>query len=97
MDVEFCLPPKKEVLVYAPLTTAQQRYYKSLLDKTIVEMVEIERKKQLKELEKKEKEDNDHGMEVGSEGCSVQGEGGEVKSDGEMPKRSLRRRKSKTG
>lgn len=96
MDVEFCLPPKKEVLVYAPLTAAQQRYYKSLLDKTIVEMVEIERKKQLKELEKKE-EDNDHGMEVGSEGCSVQGEGGEVKGDGEMPKRSLRRRKSKTG
>ena len=97
MDVEFCLAPKKEVLVYAPLTTAQERYYKRLLDKTILEMVELERKKQLKELEKKEKEDNDHKMEVGSEGCSVQGEGGEVKGDGEMPKRSLRRRKSKTG
>ena len=25
MDVEFSLPPKKEVLVYAPLTTTQQR------------------------------------------------------------------------
>ena len=97
MDVEFCLPPKKEVLVYAPLTTAQERYYKSLLDNTIIEMVEIERKKQLKELAKKEKEDNDYGMEVGSEGCSMQGEGSEVRGDGEIPKRSLRRRKSKTG
>ena len=97
MDVEFCLPPKKEVLVYAPLTATQERYYKSLLDKTIMEMVETERKKQLEELAKKEKEDHDRGMEVGGEGCSVQGEGGEGKGDDEIPKRSLRRRKSKSG
>ena len=39
MDVEFSLPPKKEVLVYAPLTAVQQKYYTSLLDRTILEMV----------------------------------------------------------
>ena len=38
-DVEFSLPPKKEVLVYAPLTSIQQKYYTSLLDRTIFELV----------------------------------------------------------
>ena len=38
-DVEFSLPPKKEVLVYAPLTSVQQKYYTSLLDKTILDLV----------------------------------------------------------
>ena len=38
-DVEFSLPPKKEVVVYAPLTLVQQKYYSSLLDRTIMEMV----------------------------------------------------------
>ena len=42
-DVEFALPPKKEVLVYAPLTATQQRYYQSLLNNTIMKMIEEER------------------------------------------------------
>lgn len=77
-DVEFSLPPKKEILVYAPLTrfqvhepTAlvhffgvgpctmyprsyttpppQEKYYKSLLDHTIFELVEDNRRKRMLE------------------------------------------------
>ena len=35
MDVEFNLPPKKEVMVYAPLATKQAQYYKATLERTI--------------------------------------------------------------
>lgn len=50
-DVEFTLPPKKEVLVYAPLTSAQKYYYKSLLDRTILDTVQAQKKeKSLEEL-----------------------------------------------
>ena len=49
-DVEFDIPPKKEVLVYAPLTTTQERYYTSLLNNTIESMVEEGRRKRLREL-----------------------------------------------
>ena len=87
-DVEFCIPPKKEVLVYAPLTASQERYYKSLLDNTIVEMVEAGRVKQLAELAKRGKE-----MENGSgEGCGLEGDG----ESGTL-KRTVRRRKSRNG
>jgi len=33
--VEFNLPPKKEVLVYAPLVPKQAEYYKATLERTI--------------------------------------------------------------
>lgn len=87
-DVEFCIPPKKEVLVYAPLTASQERYYTSLLDKTIVEMVEAERKEQLAELAKKGKEMESHGGEE----CGLESD-----SESGVSKRALRRRKSRNG
>lgn len=34
-DVEMFLPPKKELLIYAPLTARQQVLYRAILDKTI--------------------------------------------------------------
>lgn len=70
-DVEFSLPPKKEVLVYAPLTAFQEKYYKSLLNNTIFEMMEKEEKKKTAELEKKGKENvlsTENGVEKESEG-----------------------------
>ena len=33
-DVDLDIPPKKEVLVYAPLTTEQKEVYESLVNKT---------------------------------------------------------------
>jgi len=38
-DVELSLPPKKEILVYAPLTLKQQTFYKASLDKTLPDIV----------------------------------------------------------
>lgn len=38
-EVELSLPPKKEVLVYAPLTEKQQTLYKACLDKTLPDIV----------------------------------------------------------
>ena len=38
-DVELSLPPKKEVLVYAPLTLKQQTFYRASLDKTLPDIV----------------------------------------------------------
>ncbi|XP_031567428.1 lymphoid-specific helicase-like [Actinia tenebrosa] len=38
-DVELSLPPKKELLVYAPLTKKQTTFYKAALDKTIENIV----------------------------------------------------------
>ena len=38
-DVELEVPPKKEVLVYAPLTKKQQEFYKATLNKTILNIV----------------------------------------------------------
>lgn len=38
-DVELSLPPKKEVLVYAPLTQKQETFYKAALDKTLLDIV----------------------------------------------------------
>ena len=69
--MEFSLPPKKEVLVYAPLTPYQEKYYKSLLNNTIFEMMEKEEKKKLAEMAKKGKENvfsNDGGEEMECDG-----------------------------
>lgn len=38
-DVELSLPPKKEVLVYAPLTQKQETFYKAALDRTLLNIV----------------------------------------------------------
>lgn len=35
-DVDLRIPPKKEVLVYAPLRPLQQEFYSSLIDRTIL-------------------------------------------------------------
>ena len=37
-DVEIKIPPKKEVLVYAPITPRQVELYKGILDQTILGM-----------------------------------------------------------
>ena len=37
--MELAIPPKKEVLVYAPLTEAQEWYYTALLNNTIMDLV----------------------------------------------------------
>ncbi|XP_006811814.1 lymphocyte-specific helicase [Saccoglossus kowalevskii] len=39
-DVALSIPPKKEVLVYAPLTPLQHEYYEATVDKTILKKVE---------------------------------------------------------
>ena len=83
-DVEFSLPPKKEVLVYAPLTAFQEKYYKSLLNNTIFEMMDKEEKKKLKEMEK------------GKENVSLGENGAEMESeDAGVGKRETRQRKAK--
>lgn len=38
-DVELSLPPKKEVLVCAPLTQKQETFYKAALDRTLLDIV----------------------------------------------------------
>jgi len=35
-DVDLTIPPKRELIVYAPLTTEQQEFYKGTLDRTIL-------------------------------------------------------------
>lgn len=39
-DVELKLPPKKELLVYAPMSSLQQEYYTSTVDKTILDKIQ---------------------------------------------------------
>ena len=39
-DVELEIPPKKEIIVYAPLSHTQQQLYKACLDKTLLQYVE---------------------------------------------------------
>jgi SNF2 family DNA or RNA helicase len=38
-DVDFVIPPKREVVVYAPLSIKQQEMYRCILDKTIAQLV----------------------------------------------------------
>ena len=42
-DVDLCIPPKKEILVYAPLTKEQQDYYKHIVDRTIMDKIDEKR------------------------------------------------------
>jgi len=39
MDVDLKIPPKKEVLVYCPMTSHQHEFYKATVDKTIESLV----------------------------------------------------------
>ncbi|XP_070570126.1 lymphocyte-specific helicase-like [Ptychodera flava] len=54
-DVELFIPPKKEVLVYAPLTKLQHYYYKATVDRTILHEIEAKKKKSLEVVELNEK------------------------------------------
>ncbi|XP_057299930.1 lymphocyte-specific helicase-like isoform X2 [Hydractinia symbiolongicarpus] len=38
-DVDLSIPPKKEILVYAPLTQKQQDFYRTTLDRTILDAI----------------------------------------------------------
>ena len=38
-DVDFVIPPKREIATYAPLSTKQQDMYRCILDKTIANLV----------------------------------------------------------
>ncbi|XP_077997156.1 lymphoid-specific helicase-like [Glandiceps talaboti] len=44
-DVELKIPPKREVLVFAPLTKLQHFYYKATVDKTILQRIEDKKTK----------------------------------------------------
>ncbi|XP_071450514.1 lymphoid-specific helicase-like [Hetaerina americana] len=50
-DVEINIPPKKEVIVYAPMTEIQKKYYSATLDKTISEYFGIKELFQMEEEE----------------------------------------------
>jgi len=39
VDVDFVIPPKREVVVYAQLSAVQQEMYRCILDKTIQQLV----------------------------------------------------------
>ena len=38
-DVDFVIPPKREIIAYAPLSTKQEEMYRCILDKTIAQLV----------------------------------------------------------
>jgi len=38
-DVDFVIPPKREVIVYAQLSAVQQEMYRCILNKTIAQLV----------------------------------------------------------
>jgi len=38
-DVDFVIPPKREVIVYAQLSAVQQEMYRCILNKTIEQLV----------------------------------------------------------
>ena len=38
-DVELDVPPKREILVYAPMTVVQQDMYKSIMDRSILNLI----------------------------------------------------------
>ena len=63
-DVELNIPPKKEILVYAPLTPLQQQYYTGILNKTIEQILSTQKKEASKEWEGgKESEEKENVME----------------------------------
>ena len=44
-DVDLKIPPKKEVIVYCPMTETQSTFYKATVDQTIAAMVQDDDKK----------------------------------------------------
>lgn len=44
-DVTLEVPPKKEIVVYAPLTAKQESFYRAIVDRTIATMLGKERVK----------------------------------------------------
>ena len=39
-DVDLMIPPKKELIVYAPMTKEQQEFYTATVDRTILQKIE---------------------------------------------------------
>ena len=39
-DVDLMIPPKKELIVYAPMTLDQQEFYEATIDRTILQKIE---------------------------------------------------------
>ncbi|QQP56443.1 Uncharacterized protein FKW44_001113 [Caligus rogercresseyi] len=50
-DIDYKIPPKKEILVYCPMTEHQKTMYKATLEKTIKELLEKDVSKNKKEEE----------------------------------------------
>ena len=42
-DVDLVIPPKREVLVYAPLTEKQEKYYRAAVDNSIKSLVQAKK------------------------------------------------------
>ena len=59
VDVEFDLPPKKEYVLYAPLTEQQKRIYEAVLNRTLRKLLidAKEHEKEQKEAEEKKKKE----------------------------------------
>ncbi|XP_069466693.1 lymphoid-specific helicase [Ambystoma mexicanum] len=47
-DVTLEVPPKREVIVYAPLTKKQEAFYTAILNKTIVKMLKLDKEEEQK-------------------------------------------------
>merc|ERR1719318_1377520 len=54
-DVDLQIPPKKEVLVYCPLTERQEVMYRSVVEKTIKDLIEKDDDKKVEVLPEKRK------------------------------------------
>merc|ERR1719362_1173589 len=59
-DVDLEIPPKKEVMVYCPMTTRQEELYRAIVEKTLADLLEKEddNGKEKKELPAKRKKNN---------------------------------------
>ena len=42
-DVELLVPPKREIMVYAPLTPKQRKFYEAAVNNTISKLVECKK------------------------------------------------------
>jgi len=49
-DVDLQIPPKKEVLVYCPLTSRQEEMYRAIVEKTITELITKNDEKKIDEV-----------------------------------------------
>lgn len=43
-DIDLSIPDKKEIILYAPLTTQQKQYYKALLNRTLLDQIRGDKK-----------------------------------------------------